>query len=343
MKQSFVGVVLALLLLAVGPVALPAGAADVVPQAVQDAAITGRIESMYLLNEHLNPFNINTTTQGGVVTLSGSVSDEIQRELAEELAKSVDGVERVENKLTVAEVVIDSTPKRTWRERVDDLSVSASIRTRLISHKHFKGLTISVKTERRIVTLFGVVRSEEQKNHIGDIAFDTRGVEKVNNFLTVQPKESNDDPVLYVGGTISDEWVEKRIETAILINRHVSIRSLDVEVNDGICVLAGVVATDSQRQLAGSIADNIQGVKTVRNAIQVRQQDIVTGPVEAGLPPLPPEAPIAEPEAEPAEAEPEVVIVEDAPGALPKGNPPAPPIEPYLPKVPVEDSLLTDP
>jgi len=53
--------------------AVPAGAA--VRTAAKDALITGRIESTFLLNEQLNPFNINTTTKNGVVTLTGSVDE----------------------------------------------------------------------------------------------------------------------------------------------------------------------------------------------------------------------------------------------------------------------------
>ena len=50
--------------------------------AVSDAAITTRIETMFLLNEHLSAFEINTGTQRGVVTLRGGVETQIQKDLA---------------------------------------------------------------------------------------------------------------------------------------------------------------------------------------------------------------------------------------------------------------------
>jgi osmotically-inducible protein OsmY len=40
-----------------------------------DIVITAEIEAIYLFNEWLNPFDINTTTQDGVVTLEGTVED----------------------------------------------------------------------------------------------------------------------------------------------------------------------------------------------------------------------------------------------------------------------------
>ena len=41
------------------------------------------------------------------------------------------------------------------------------------------------------------------------------------------------DPMAGVGQNISDEWVEGRIKSAIMFNRHISIGDLDVEVDDG--------------------------------------------------------------------------------------------------------------
>jgi len=69
--------------------------------ALKDAAISARIETIFLANGHLSPFNIKAATNNGLVTLSGGVSDDIQKELSGELAQSVEGVAEVVNQLTV--------------------------------------------------------------------------------------------------------------------------------------------------------------------------------------------------------------------------------------------------
>jgi len=68
---------------------------------VRDAWLTGRIEAMYLLNEHLSPFSISTEVENGVVLLTGTVRSDIDRDLAGALARNLEGVSKVENEIVV--------------------------------------------------------------------------------------------------------------------------------------------------------------------------------------------------------------------------------------------------
>lgn len=242
--------------------------ADSVRQATIDASVTAQIETTFLFNRHLSPFNINTTTSEGVVTLTGSVSDEVQRELAEAIASSVGAVKSVTNNITVMGTILSPRPKRTWRQRIDDMTVAASIRSRLLYHKEFKGMNIGVGSELGVVTLFGVVGSEAQKKRIGVIADETHGVIQLKNELTVNAKEER-GPISNVGRQFSDEWIEKRVETAIVLNRHLSVRGLNIEVDDSVCILTGTVDSEEESHLAESVALSIYGVVTVRNEIRL--------------------------------------------------------------------------
>ncbi len=243
-------------------------AADSVRQSTIDASITAQIETTFLFNRHLSPFNINTTTVEGIVTLTGSVSDEVQRELAGNIASSVEAVKSVTNNITVMGTILSPRPKRTWRQRIDDMTVAASVRSRLLYNKEFKGMKIGVGSELGIVTLFGVVSSEEQKKRIGMIADETHGVIEIKNELTVRAKDESGQ-IAKVGRQFSDEWVEKRVETALVLNRHLSVRGLNVEVDDDICILTGTVDTDEEKDLVEAVALSIYGVDTVRNEIRI--------------------------------------------------------------------------
>tara|TARA_R110001592_G_scaffold265867_2_gene531458 strand:- start:954 stop:1901 length:948 start_codon:yes stop_codon:yes gene_type:complete len=236
---------------------------------VEDTAITAQIETLYLLNKHLNPLNINTTTREGNVVITGTVSDEVQKELAEDLALGVKGVRFVDNQLTVINTVVGEKEQRSWGQRIEDRSVSAAVKARLLYNGQFKGLKIGISTLNNVVTLYGVIPSEEHRKKIFEIAEGTKGVIDVVDDLTVRPKNSS-DPLLGVGRQFSDEWLESRIETAFLLNRHLSTRELDVEVDDGICFLSGTVNSPEKQEVAEQIARSIQGVREVRNNITVR-------------------------------------------------------------------------
>jgi len=243
-------------------------AADDARQSAVDASITAQIETTFLFNRHLNPFNINTSTENGVVTLTGAVADEVQRELAENIAGSVEAVKSVVNNITVMGTVLTERPQRSWRQRIDDMTVAASVRSRLLYNKEFKGAKIGVASELGVVSLYGLVATEDQKERIGKIADETHGVIEVKNELTVRAKEDM-NALATVGRAVSDEWVEKRVETAIALNRHIRVRGLDVEVDDDVCILTGTVDSDEEKDLAEAVALSIYGVQEVRNEINI--------------------------------------------------------------------------
>ncbi len=170
-----------LLTAAIGASGLETAHAD----AVADAAITARIETAYLFNEHLNPFDINTTTQDGLVTLEGIVENPIQKDLAERVAKSVEGVKQVVNNIRVGSGEAPRREGASWAASVADASTAASVRTRLQGLKDLDADNIQVEAQGDRVVLTGSVSSEEQKKRAEEVARTTRGVRSVQNDLQV--------------------------------------------------------------------------------------------------------------------------------------------------------------
>lgn len=252
-----------------------------VSQEVADASITAKIETLFLLNEHLNPFNIDTSTEQGVVTLTGGVNDNVQRNLAAELAATVEGVTKVENNIIVTPDAINDKDRRTWKQAIEDKGVSAAVRARLTYNGGFKGLSIGIETINNVTTLYGVVRSPEQRDYIARIASETKGVDQVVNNLTIQEPQTSGNGWKDVGNSISDQFLEKRIEKTMLLNRHLSIRDLDVDVVSGTAVLTGSVNTEEQRKLAEEITRSLGGVQDVRNEIKLYDNVVTFGNSEA--------------------------------------------------------------
>lgn len=68
---------------------------------VDDASIVTRLKAKITADPDLNPLNIDVDSEDGVVTLSGQVESNENREEAERLAKNTEGVRKVNNRLKV--------------------------------------------------------------------------------------------------------------------------------------------------------------------------------------------------------------------------------------------------
>lgn len=160
------------------------------PQPVKDAWIDGRLETAYALNPYLNPFAIDTDVQTGVVRLSGTLQSDIDRDLAVKIAEGVDGVERVDDQLTVDPNSTSLTDQvedagRTFAQWVKDITASARVKTNLLANGNTKGLAINVDTRDDVVTLKGTVGSRKEKMLAEMIARNTDGIHNVVNQLDI--------------------------------------------------------------------------------------------------------------------------------------------------------------
>ena len=73
-----------------------------VPEVIaSDSAITTKIKSKYAVDSVVSVFGIGVRTYEGVVTLSGTVSSDVARDVAVTLAKDTGGVKSVANQIVV--------------------------------------------------------------------------------------------------------------------------------------------------------------------------------------------------------------------------------------------------
>lgn len=132
------------------------------------------------------------------------------------------------------------------------------------------------------VTLSGVVRDQQQKSLAEVTVRELPGVISVENKLeTSAPMHER-----------ADGWIALKINGLLLLRSQVSARQTKVSVNDGVVTLRGIADTPAQKLLTESIAAGVEGVKSVRNEMQVRQAtepavDALAG--DAPAQPAPPE------------------------------------------------------
>jgi hyperosmotically inducible protein len=68
---------------------------------VDDSTITTKVKSKLLEDQHLSGFGIDVDTYQGEVTLTGGVDNSETKSRASQMARSVDGVKKVNNLLKV--------------------------------------------------------------------------------------------------------------------------------------------------------------------------------------------------------------------------------------------------
>jgi osmotically-inducible protein OsmY len=158
-------------------------------QRITDAWIDARLETAYLFNPSLDSFRIDTDVVNGAVVLSGTVESDLERDLAGELAESLNGVVSVDNRLdvnTTGEVAEVRGESESFVEKVTDATMTARVKSQLIANPNLAGLAIDVDTSESIVTLSGDVGSEAERELAGLIATNTPDVAGVANELRVQ-------------------------------------------------------------------------------------------------------------------------------------------------------------
>ncbi len=160
---------------------------------LRDAWLDGKVETALLVNRHLNNFTIDTDVKGRTVTLSGTVNSEIDKELAGEIAKGIEGVNKVDNKLVVEKAdkkkhqdEVGDNEKRSFSDWYYDSTTTASIKSKLLWNSETSGLKVNVDTNYGKVTLKGEVKSSTEKDLVGKIAENTDGVRSVDNQLVVK-------------------------------------------------------------------------------------------------------------------------------------------------------------
>jgi osmotically-inducible protein OsmY len=152
----------------------------------RDAYLKGRVVSELLLDPHVSVFDFNVKVENGVAYVSGTVDKDIERDIAVEVARGVDGIKEVQSSVQVKPGTRQERSERqreTLGQSLDDATVTASVKTKLLANPNTSGLRIHVNTNKGVVTLSGRVLSSAEKDLAGRIAQNTQGVARVQNQL----------------------------------------------------------------------------------------------------------------------------------------------------------------
>ena len=149
-----------------------------------DTWIGRKVKLALLFHRNVSASKTTVEVKDGIVTLKGEASSTAQKELTTEYAKDIEGVKEVKNEMTVA-----ATPEmaeRTAGEKIDDASVTAQVKTALLTHRSTSSIKTKVETRDGEVTLTGIAKNAAEKSLVTKLVTDIQGVTSVKNEMTVE-------------------------------------------------------------------------------------------------------------------------------------------------------------
>jgi hyperosmotically inducible periplasmic protein len=153
------------------------------PAEHSDAWITMKVKTALLFHRNVSATGTTVYTKDGVVNLQGEASSMAQKELTTEYARDIDNVKSVHNEMTVANT--PATPDATVGDKIDDASITAEVKSSLLSHHSTSALHTMVSTTDGVVTLSGIAKNDAEKSLVTKLATDINGVNSVINNMTI--------------------------------------------------------------------------------------------------------------------------------------------------------------
>jgi len=223
-----------------------------------DDRIESSAKKSYVFKTYLKDDSIKTKARDGVVVLTGTVSEESHKALAENTLANMPGVMSVENRLKV---------KGDAPAEHSDAWIGWKVKSALLFHRNVSASGTKVYVKDGIVTLQGEASSMAQKELTTEYAKDIDNVKEVKNEMTVaqNPGKSGDT----FGEKIDDASITAQVKSALLNHRSTSALKTKVETTAGEVTISGIAKNDAEKSLVTKLVDDIDGVKSVVNNMTI--------------------------------------------------------------------------
>ncbi len=223
-----------------------------------DERIDSAAKKSYVFKTFLSEDPIKVESKDGVVTLTGTVSEDSHKLLAQETVTGLPGVIRVDNQIKVK----DTPPKSS------DLWLALKVKSALAFHRNVSGYGTQVDVKGGVVTLKGEASSLAQKELATEHAQDVDGIQEVKNEMTVAALPPKVPSALQEN--IDDASITGQVHAALSLHRSTSSYKTTVTTVNGVVTLAGIAKNAAEKDLVSKLVGDINGVKSVVNNMTIK-------------------------------------------------------------------------
>lgn len=156
----------------------------------------GAIEGAFMFSPYLKASRVKVSIDANRAILEGQVESETGRALAEQLALSVKGIEQVVNKLVVSKLTeppkqlntlgLENLNAGVMDNRLSNVTITNKVKSQLLANRNTSGINIDIETSNRVVTITGLVGSDEERALAYWLVKNTRGVKTVIDKMDVE-------------------------------------------------------------------------------------------------------------------------------------------------------------
>lgn len=148
---------------------------------MDDSTLTAKVKAALVDHDSIKSTDISVKTDQKVVTLSGFVESQAQAEEAVKVAKGVEGVTSVSDKLHVRD-----SKNTSVKGYAGDTAITSEVKAKLLADDIVPSRKVKVETTDGVVQLSGTVDSQAQSERAESIAKAIDGVKSVKNDLKTQ-------------------------------------------------------------------------------------------------------------------------------------------------------------
>lgn len=250
--------------------------------ASSDSSITAKAK-LSLWTSDIRSRGVNVDTNDGVITLSGKVPSAEQKAEAEKKARAIDGVKDVKSFL---QVVPSTEEKRVDRS---DKEIKEAVKTALKNDPSLEDSKITVKdVSKGVVTLTGEAATYTDHLRAVGLVDRTPGVKRVASDVKNPKNWSREERMEFTRHDVpghtpeehakaekhektgpADSSITASVKMRLFTTAEVPSMKINVDTNDHVVSLFGIVPTDEVKKVAGAEAMRVNGVASVENNLQV--------------------------------------------------------------------------
>lgn len=180
--------------------------------------------------------------------------------------------------------VVDNKPATA---KITDSEIENKIRAKYDGDAAIKAadLDIDADADDNKVTLSGTVESQALRTRAVEMAKSAHANITVTDKIDVKPREItraeyNEEMARTqrerareagdkLGNSLDDSWIHTKITTKLIADQRTPQSKINVDVNNSVVTLRGMVETAEQRAAAEQVARATEGVKSIKNLLKV--------------------------------------------------------------------------